>query len=91
MKALTQFVEVSLSYDVRSAVLGNMTMRFGEKTYIGVIQDYIADTKHDWVSEIHNKSNGNMMAPYVCLFEMLNLQKTLIVHYISHIQALKAK
>lgn len=88
---LTQFVEVSLSYDVRNAVLGNMTMRLGEKTYIEVIQDCIADPEHDWVSEIHNKNNGNMMAPYVCLFEMLNLQKTLIVQYISHIQALKAK
>ncbi len=28
---LTQFVEVSLSYDVRNAVLGNMTMSLGEK------------------------------------------------------------
>lgn len=88
---LTQFVEVSLSYDVRNAVLGNMTMRLGKKTYIEVIQDYIADSEHDWVSEIHNKNNSNMMAPYVCLFEMLNLQKTLIVQYISHIQALKAE
>lgn len=88
---LTQFVEVSLSYDVRNAVLGNMTMSLGEKTYIEVIQDFIGDSEHDWVSEIHNKNNSNMMAPYVCLFEMLNLQKTLIAQYISHIQALKAK
>ena len=63
---LTQFVEVSLSYDVRNAVLGNMTMRLGEKTYIEVIQDFIVDSEHDWVSEIHNKNNSNMMAPYVC-------------------------
>lgn len=88
---LTQFVEVSLSYDVRNAVLGNMTMKLGEKTYIEVIQDFIGDSEHDWVSEIHNKNNSNMMAPYVCLFEMLNLQKTLIAQYISHIQALKAE
>lgn len=88
---LTQFVEVSLSYDVRNAVLGNMTMRLGERTYIEVIQDFIGDSEHDWVLEIHNKNNSNMMAPYVCLFEMLNLQKTLIAQYISHIQALKAK
>lgn len=87
---LTQFVEVSLAFDVRNAVLGNMSLNVGERKYIDVIKEYMADSAHDWVSEIHDeKSHGNMMYPYVCLFDMLNWQKSLIVQYLTHIKALK--
>lgn len=87
---LTQFVETSLAFDVRNAVLGNMTLTVGDKKYTDVIQEYIGDQSHDWVAKIHNeKINGNMMAPYVCLFDMLNLQKSLITRYLIHIKALK--
>lgn len=87
---LTQFVEASLAFDVRNAVLGNMTLTVGDKKYTEVIQEYIGDPSHDWVAKIHNeKTNGNMMNPYVCLFDMLNLQKSLITRYLIHIKALK--
>lgn len=87
---LTRFVETSLTFDVRNAVLGNMTLTAGGKKYTDVIQEYIGDQSHDWVAKIHNeKTNGNMMAPYVCLFDMLNLQKSLITRYLIHIKALK--
>ena len=86
---LTQFVEVSLAYDVRSAVLGNTSLKIGDKKYIDVVQEYIADSAHDWVTELHNEnSSGNMMNPYVCLYDMLNLQKGLIKRYTAHMKAL---
>lgn len=87
---LTQFVEISLAFDVRNAIIGNMSLKLGEKKYIDVIQEYMADSTHDWVSKIHNEeSHGNMMNPYVCLFDMLNLQKNLITQYLTHIKAIK--
>ena len=91
---VTQFIEISLGLDMRSAVLGNMQLVIGkggeQKKYIDVIRDYISDTSKDWVSIIHDaKTTSSMMAPYVHLFDMLTYEKACIEVYQAHIALLK--
>lgn len=91
LSILTQFVEVSLAFDVRSAVLGNSSLTLGDKKLTNYIHELIEDSSHDWVSEIHSTNEGgNIIAPYVTLFDMLNLERELISQYKTSISSLKS-
>lgn len=87
---MTQFAETSLRYNVRDVILGNIQMRLGERKCIDVVKEYIADETHDWVKALHEgKISGNIMTPYVLLFDMLNCEKACIESYQAHIASLK--
>lgn len=91
LSLLTQFVEVSLAFDTRSAVLGNSSLKLGDKKLTDFVRELMEDFSHDWVSEIHSANgSGNMIAPYVTLFDMLNIEKELISQYITSISDLKS-
>lgn len=87
---LLLFVEISLSHDVRGSVLGNQTMKGGEVLLTDTVSSYIGDITHDWVEEINNSEHkGNIMTPYVTLYNMLKAEGQEIKEYCRLIEGIK--
>ncbi|TLD82659.1 hypothetical protein LS70_006725 [Helicobacter sp. MIT 11-5569] len=79
---IMDFVEKSIEYDVRGAVLRNMTTYCGEKRNSETIMEYIKDTSQDWIGkEQRGKLNSNIMLPYTRLYKLLKIEIELIKGY----------
>ena len=79
---IIQFVEKSIEYDMRGAILGNITTYSSGKQMTETIMEYIKDTSHDWVGKGQKgELNSNMMLPYVQLYSLLKIEIELIGNY----------
>lgn len=83
---IMEFVEKSIEYDMRGAVLGNMTTHSGGKQMTETIMEYIKEPSYDWVGKgQRGELNSNMMLPYVQLFNLLKIEIELIGSYKNYI------
>lgn len=83
------FIEKSLAYDTRSAILGNINICMGDKNMIKVIQEYIKDSSQNWVEKAHTGDLGpNFMLSYVQLFDLLKIEVDLIKQYKYYLEKL---
>lgn len=85
---IMQFVEKSIEYDMRGAILGNIATYSSSsgKQITETIMEYIKDTSHDWVGKgQRGELNSNTMLPYVRLYSLLKIEIELIGNYKDYI------
>lgn len=83
---IMQFVEESIEYDMRGAILGNIKTHSGGKQMTKTIMEYIKDTSHDWVGKgQRGELTSNIMLPYVQLYMLLKNEIELIREYKNYI------
>ena len=84
------FVEQSIEFDMRGAILGNMHIKSGSKKLSEVAEEYIKDLPCDWVNmKQKGELNGNIMMPYVILYDLLIFEINLIIKYRDYIRDMK--
>lgn len=89
LQILMQFVEASIEYDMRGAILGNINTQSGGEKITKAIEEYIGDSSHEWVKRgKQGKLNGNLMLPYVQLYELLKKEINLLIQYKQHMDGL---
>lgn len=90
---LLEFVQSSIKYDSKSAIIGNMNSYIGSKKYIDVVEEDIAEEeKHNWLKKAKDKTLGsNMMISYINLYNLLHIEIALIVKYQKYIEDLNKK
>ncbi|WP_300706583.1 MULTISPECIES: hypothetical protein [Helicobacter] len=78
-RIIMEFVKKSIEYDMRGAILGNMTAYFGKEKMIDIAMKYIKDPSHDWLGKLQRgELDSNMMVPYVQLYKLLKIETELI-------------
>ncbi|WP_297571301.1 hypothetical protein [uncultured Helicobacter sp.] len=84
-----EFVKKSIEYDMRGAILGNMTAYFGKEKMIDIAMKYIKDPSHDWLGKLQRgELDSNMMVPYVQLYKLLKIETELIKKYKDYMATL---
>ncbi|WP_416860648.1 hypothetical protein [Helicobacter ganmani] len=88
-KIIMEFVEKSIGYDMRGAILGNMTVYTSKEKMTETAMKYIKDTSHDWLGMAERgELKSNMMVPYVQLYKLLKIEIKLIENYKNYIATL---
>lgn len=89
LQILMDFVESSIEYDMRGAILGNINTQSGGVKIIKTIEEYIGDSSYEWVKKgKQGELNGNLMLPYVQLYELLKIEISLLIQYKQYIDGL---
>lgn len=85
-----RFVEESIEYDMRGAILGNInTQSCGEKL-TKTISKYINDSSHQCVERSkRGELNANLMLPYVQLYQVSKIEINLLIQYNQYLRGLK--
>ena len=84
---LIQFVKASIDYDMRGAILGNMTAQSNDEKMTEIVMKSIKDTSYDWVlKEQKGELDSNLMMPYVQLYKLLKDEMKLIQCYKDYIE-----
>lgn len=82
---IIDFIEKSLDYDVRGAIIGNIN-----SPVLDLIKKWIKDPNHKWVEKAHNNELGsNSMLPYVQLYDLLKMESALIIQYQNYLRNLQ--
>ncbi len=85
-EVIMQFIEKSIEYDMRGAILGNIKTYSGEKQMTETIMECIKEASYDWVGKgQRGELNSNMMLPYVQLYSLLKIEIELIGSYKKYI------
>ncbi|MEL7654279.1 MAG: hypothetical protein AAGU75_00025 [Bacillota bacterium] len=79
---LLNFIETSISHDVRSSILDVKNTKVGEERGI----DYYSKLMSEHCDEFYEKyksgnSSGNIMIPIVNLYDMMNTERDIIIQY----------
>lgn len=86
LQILMQFVEESIEHDMRGAILGNINTQSDGEKLTNTIGEYIGDSSHEWVKRgKQGELDGNLMLPYVQLYELLKIEIYLLIQYKQYI------
>jgi len=89
LKILTEFIESSIGYDIRGAILGNINERSGNEKLTKIIGELIKDSSNEWVKKgKQGELKGNIMLPYVQLYELLKIEIELLIRYKKYVDEL---
>lgn len=88
---LIQFVEGSLKYNQKNAILEAKNITMGDKRKDVVIEYYLENYADDFYQDIQLGKNhgGNIMHPYIYLYEMLKIQYNAIIKYEQELQKMQ--
>lgn len=87
---IMSFVEKSIELDMRGAILGNIHLRVSKNKLSEIVEEYIKDSSNDWVNKWREgELNGNIMMPYVILYNLLISEINLIIKYRDYIRDMK--
>lgn len=90
LQILIGFVESSIEYDMRGAVLGNMSVQSSDSTLAMTVSKWINDSSLQWVEKGENgELNGNIMLPYVQLYKELKIEMNLLIRYKQYVKGLE--
>lgn len=90
LDVLVMFVEESMVYNVRGAVLGNLSLYTKGKKMTDIISGYIKDSSYNWVEKYErNELEHGIMTPYVVLYKMIKKEKNLLDNYNECVEELK--
>lgn len=90
LQILIRFVESSIEYDMRGAILGNINTKTGNKELTKAIGQYIKNSAHQWVAKSEQGTlNRNLMLPYVQLYKVLKIEIDLLIQYDQYLSRLK--
>lgn len=84
---LLQFIKSSIGYDMRGAILGNLTVCSSSEKMTETVMKYIKDTSYDWIlKEQRGELGSNLMMPYVQLYKLLKIEIKLVQQYKYYIE-----
>ena len=90
LQILMRFVESSIEYDMRGAILGNINTQSGGEKLTKTISKYINDSSQQWVEKgKRGELSANIMLPYVQLYQVLKIETDLLIRYNQYLGGLK--
>ena len=90
LQILMRFVESSIEYDMRGAILGNINTQSGGEKLTKTISKYINDSSQQWVEKgKRGELSANIMLPYIQLYQVLKIETDLLIRYNQYLGGLK--
>ena len=85
-----EYIDVSLNYDSRSAILTPASPSVNGKPWYDTIQDLLENNADKYYEQMKQGEhmNGNSVHPYIFLYEMMTTERDLINEYQREIQKL---
>ena len=86
-----QFIQVSLTYDSRFPILDVANKKSaGDEKFAGMIYHLLEDSADSYYEKMTNgeEINGNIVVPYILLYEMMKQERNLIIQYQAEIESL---
>lgn len=87
-----RFINVSLKYDCRDNILEVPKQKIGEKPMATFINEYLKNNADDFYKKVLNGKSisGNIMSPYILLYEMMKQEREIVLQYQKEIKKLKS-
>ena len=88
---LIQFVEASLRYNQKNAILEAKNITMGDKRKDEVMEDYLENHADEFYQDIQSgkKHSANIMHPYIYLYEMMKIQYDAIIKYEQELEKMQ--
>lgn len=88
-----KFVNVSLKYDCRGNILEAPNHKFGEQPMVAFISDCLKNNADNFYGKVlaGEGIGGNIMSPYILLYEMMKQERKIILQYQEEIKKLDQK
>ena len=85
-----QFINVSLKYDCRGNILDAPRLKVGEKPMVTFISECLENNADDFYKRVlaGEGVGGNIMSPYILLYEMMKQERKIILQYQEEIKKL---
>ena len=85
-----QFINVSLKYDCRGNILDAPRLKVGEKPMVTFISECLENNADDFYKRVlaGEGVGGNIMSPYILLYEMMKQERNIILQYQEEIKKL---
>lgn len=85
-----RFVNVSLKYDCRGNILDAPRRKVGEKPMVTFISECLENNADDFYKRVlaGGDIGGNIMSPYILLYEMMKQERKIILQYQEEIKKL---
>lgn len=88
-----KFVNVSLKYDCRGNILEAPNHKVGEQPMVAFISDCLKNNADNFYGKVlaGEGIGGNIMSPYILLYEMMKQERKIILQYQEEIKKLDQK
>ncbi|BCZ48123.1 hypothetical protein psyc5s11_41900 [Clostridium gelidum] len=87
---IMNFIEKSLAYDVRGAILDKINNRTADNQKLSeIIQKEIKDPSNKWLEKALNGEHIGFMLPYVKLYNLMQIEIQLIIEYQNYLKNLE--
>lgn len=88
-----KFVNVSLKYDCRGNILEAPNRKVGEQPMVAFISDCLKNNADNFYGKVlaGEGIGGNIMSPYILLYEMMKQERKIILQYQEEIKKLDQK
>lgn len=93
-KLMLEYIKNSVRDDMRDFILNNKQTKFGDKSFVEMIEQTILNSEQiEEDYELYKKKDksirGNLAIPYCILYDLMNTEQNIIVQYLKEIQKLK--
>lgn len=87
---LLQIIEISNKFNSRGALLGNQEIFATQEAEL--LQHMFKNKSTNWVEEVHSgRVQGNIIIPYVFLYDLLKKEGTLVTQYCALIEKIRSQ
>lgn len=88
-----EFIKNSVRDDMRDFILNNRETRFGDKSFVKLIEERLNFEQIEESYKLYKKGDktmqGNLALPYCKLYDLMNTEQNIIVQYVKEIEKLQ--